>query len=660
MSYALSHTEYTKALRAGQKAYRDCVAKGRSPYLAVLDDILVNTTIVSQEKLGLVDIPLELVAGTKTEGRHTAFAPNFMPLLGLDTEFAAKWCNLCDAHLREGISVPIKAFEFMNRFYIQEGNKRVSVLKYFGAATIAGTVTRMVPARSDTPEVKLYYEFMEFYQHARINYIWFTRPGSFSQLQSAVCKASGEDWTKEDRSRFFAFYTRFRAQFEQINAGKLHLLPGDAILVYLSVYRYADACEDSPASINEKLRKIWGEVSVLEQPQSVTLSLDPQQQPASQPLLTKLIPSLNNRPAELSVAFVHEKSPETSAWTTGHRNGRLALEQAFPDRVRTSHYENVIPGVDDEARLEAVVRNGADVVFVTSSQMMPACLKVAARHPETKILNCSLNMPHPLVRTYYCRVHEAKYLLGMLAGILTSGPVVGYVANFPLYGVCAGINAFARGLQAVRPDAKVLLRWLCLPNSGPLDFSDRPDITIISGRDQRDPLRPDLGFGLYRRSADGAFQELACPLLHWGNVYREIVRGILDGTWDNEGAGTRQAINYWWGMRSGAVDIRYGADIPAPALQLVQLVESQIRQGSYSPFAGAQYAQGGKLVKALSRPFEAEELIHMAWLADNVDGRVPLLDEVDPTVRSLIELQGVQPPKEEPAEPAIPAMQPQT
>ena len=28
---------------------------------------------------------------------------------------------------------PVQAFEFMNRFYVQEGNKRVSVLKYFGA-----------------------------------------------------------------------------------------------------------------------------------------------------------------------------------------------------------------------------------------------------------------------------------------------------------------------------------------------------------------------------------------------------------------------------------------------------------------------------------------------------------------------------------------------
>lgn len=139
--------DYRSALRAGQRAYRACVARGQSPYLAVLDDILNGVDIVAQEPLGLVDIPAESIVGTKTSGRHTAFAANFMPLLEEDTEFAAKWSILCQAHLEEGIHTPIIAYEYLNKFYVQEGNKRVSVLKYYEAVTIPGTVTRLVPAR---------------------------------------------------------------------------------------------------------------------------------------------------------------------------------------------------------------------------------------------------------------------------------------------------------------------------------------------------------------------------------------------------------------------------------------------------------------------------------------------------------------------------------
>ena len=49
------------------------------------------------------------------------------------------------AHLNEGIREPIKAYEFMNKFYVEEGNKRVSVLKFFDAVSIPGNVTRIVP-----------------------------------------------------------------------------------------------------------------------------------------------------------------------------------------------------------------------------------------------------------------------------------------------------------------------------------------------------------------------------------------------------------------------------------------------------------------------------------------------------------------------------------
>ena len=51
--------------------------------------------------------------------------------------------------------------------------------------------------------------------------------------------------------------------------------------------------------------------------------------------------------------------------------------------------------------MEEVAHDNADVVFTTSIRMRPACLKVAAQHPKTRFLNCCLNAPHPLVRTYY-------------------------------------------------------------------------------------------------------------------------------------------------------------------------------------------------------------------------------------------------------------------
>ena len=258
--------DYRSAQRAGQRAYRANVARGQSPYLAVLDDILTDVDIVAQEPLGLVDIPAESIVGTKTAGRHTAFASNFMPLLDDDTEFAVKWSNLCDAHLEEGIHTPIIAFEYLNKFYVQEGNKRVSVLKYYEAVKIPGTVTRLIPAKNDTLENKLYYEFLDFYKFSRINYVSFSRLGGYAKLQALACKATGEAWTDDDRLNFSSLYTMFSQQFYALGGGSLGLTPGDALLVYLSVYRYSDTYDATPAQVRQNLEKLWNEVKVLTEP----------------------------------------------------------------------------------------------------------------------------------------------------------------------------------------------------------------------------------------------------------------------------------------------------------------------------------------------------------------------------------------------------------
>ena len=630
--------DYKNALKAGQRAYRACVARGQPPYLAVLDDILVNVNIVAQESLGLVEIPAESIVGTKTSGRHTAFASNFMPLLEADTEFATKWSNLCEAHLEEGIQNPILAYEFMNRFYVQEGNKRVSVLKYYGAVKIAGTVTRLIPARNDSLENRIYYEFLDFYKLSQINYVHFSRTGGYAKLQTLVCKASGESWTEDDRLNFSSFYTVFRQQFIALGGHDLKLTTGDGLLVYLSVYRYADACEATPAQVKENLEKLWTEVKVLTEPQAVELSLEPAPS-AGEPLLSKLN-IFSSKPSELKVAFLHENNAENSAWVRNHNKGRDALEQAFPDRLTTTTLENVNPEVDAEQALEELAHDSVDVVFTTSARMHTACLKVAAQHPKIRILNCSLNAPHPLVRTYYPRTYEVTYLLGMLAGIMTKTGHIGYVAANPVYGVPAAINAFAQGLKSVRPAGRIWLRWACQPDTAhPLDFADCPEIDMVYARDSREPADTNRDYGLCRKLPDGSLQPLGLPIWRWDTFYVQIVRSIFDGSWDN--AATTRAVNYWWGLRSGAEDLEYQEALPSGTRQLLDLLETLQGSDNVHIFPEKLYDNEDNLHSPENRVYSPKELMEMDWLDACVHGKLPHYDELDVKTRTVLAINGL-------------------
>ena len=635
--------DYKNALKAGQRAYRACVARGQSPYLAVLDDILVNVNIVSQEPLGLVEIPAESIVGTKTSGRHTAFAPNFMPLLEADTEFAAKWSNLCEAHLEEGIHTPIIAFEFMNRFYVQEGNKRVSVLKYYGAVKIAGTVTRLIPERNDSLENRIYYEFLDFYRLSKVNDVHFSKPGSYAKLQTLVCKASGESWTDDDRMNFAAFYTMFCQQFQQLGGDRLNITAGDAMLVYLSVYRYSDACDSTPAQMKANMEKLWNEVRVLTEPQAVHLSLEPTQS-TGEPLLAKLN-IFSSRPSELKVVFLHEYDAKNSAWVRGHEKGIEALKKAFPDRLVITNRENVSPEVDAEQIMEEVAHDNADVVFTTSIRMRPACLKVAAQHPKTRFLNCCLNAPHPLVRTYYPRTYEANYLLGMLAGILNLTDRVGYVAANPVYGVPAAINAFARGLRTVRPNSHILLRWACLQEPGkPLDFSDCPDIELFYARSPFEPTGSAREYGLCRRMPDGSIQPVALPVWKWEVFYIGIIRSIFEGTWDSGSSG--KAINYWWGFHSDAERLDYYETLPKGTQQLLDLLEKNLAANEFPIFPAGIFAQGHIPKAPTADTYTPKELMEMDWLGECVEGSLPRYDQLDVRTLGLLEINGLSSLKE--------------
>ena len=64
--------DYEKAYKAGKKDYQQRMARGEKPTLQVLDDILPSKGEYAEVPLGLIQIPLEQIVGTKTNGRSNA------------------------------------------------------------------------------------------------------------------------------------------------------------------------------------------------------------------------------------------------------------------------------------------------------------------------------------------------------------------------------------------------------------------------------------------------------------------------------------------------------------------------------------------------------------------------------------------------------------
>ena len=167
-------SDYIAARKLGLREMKQAALEKRSPYPAVLDHIIEGEGKLAEIKIGLLEIPLNMIDGTRTEGRTSAFAANFMPVLKSDTEFARKWSDLYESQMEEGIRDPIKAYEYMTRFYVEEGNKRVSVSRFVGASAIHADVIRVMPKKADTKEYRVYREFLEYFNVNRMYDVVFT------------------------------------------------------------------------------------------------------------------------------------------------------------------------------------------------------------------------------------------------------------------------------------------------------------------------------------------------------------------------------------------------------------------------------------------------------------------------------------------------------
>lgn len=638
-----SQEEYLSAVKSAKKEMAARQAAGLSTQLPALDTILKDVEIRGEVPLGLIDIPAERIVGTKTVGRTSSFAPNFMPLLDDKSEFGIKWKNLCTAHLEEGIRDPIQAYEYLNKYYVLEGNKRVSVLKYFEAPTIPGYVTRVIPAWEDKKEIRIYYEFLEFYNASSINYISFTREGSYIRLVHRTGHKRNERWTMDDRVNFRVAYHCFTEAFRACGGGKLACTPADALLIYLEVFSYEELCGQSEAEVRANLKQMWEEFLVNETEEEadskVAMKLDPTPDPKQGRLSQILTPAKPVR-----IGFLYKKTVESSGWTYSHELGRNYLDQAFHGEVETRAYDNLNDSTEALAAMEKAIADGCSILFATTPEFLTASLKAAVKYPKIKILNCSLNVTHPSIRTYYGRMFEAKFLNGVLAGILTDTDKIGYIADYPIGGMTANINAFAIGAKSVNPDAKILLEWSTAKENEGVNLTEKlysRGATLISHQDMIVPRQPTREFGLYRIGERGPVN-LAFPVWDWGKFYERIIRNVRLGTWNTESRSEAdKAISYWWGMSAGVIDVVWSDSIPAGTRALLSVMKQSILRYEYTPFSGVLYGQEGIVQPDPNYRLTSKEIIEMKWLSDNVVGSLPAVRDLKESTKPVVRQEGV-------------------
>ncbi len=629
--------EYLAALKEGQKEYARLTASGKDPSPAVLEELLPEMSKLPVQELKSQEIPMDRIVGTRTRGRTSALTAGFLPLLPEESEFAQKWMSLCEANLSDtGIRDPILCYEYLGSFYVQEGNKRVSVLKHFGNPRVLSEIRRVLPERSEDPRIRAYYEFVDFHRATGFYEIQFRKPGEYAKFLSALGKKPGEVWTEEERRRFSARYAYFKEAFAALGGHGKDLKCEDALLLWLHVYPYEDLSVMTSKELKAALSGLWEDVQVTADADAVQVKTAPEEE--QQSLLTKLI---SPAPKRLTVGMIYQQDEESSTWTRGHAEGAAYLQATLPEQVTVRQYRHADTAEQAMALLDQAVADGADLVFTTTPPLLDPTLKAAVKYPKVRFLNCSAGTSLSSVRSYYCRIYEGKFITGLIAGAMAKNDLIGYVASYPILGVPASINAFTLGARMTNPRARILLEWSCLEGNAVEKLIAR-GAKVISNRDVPLPNAHymELGeYGTYLIDAAGRLSPLASPVWMWGKLYENLVRTVLNGSYDQRK--TPEATNYWWGMDSGVIDVQMTELVPEGIRTLAASLMDQIRSGKLLPFQRELISQDGTLKNDGSRDLTSRELLTMDYLSENVEGTIPAYGDLLPMSRSLVRELGL-------------------
>lgn len=335
--------------------------------------------------------------------------------------------------------------------------------------------------------------------------------------------------------------------------------------------------------------------------------------------------------APLKVAFVYVGPIGDMGWSFSHDQGRLALEEAFPN-VETVYQESVPENPADAERvIRQFAQDGANIIFTTSFGYMDPTINVAKDFPDTVFIHISGYKTADNVGTGFGKIEEPRYVSGMLAGEMTESNQIGYVAAFPIPEVIRGINAFTLGVRHANPDAVVKVVWTntwfdpAKERAAAEALLDGGVDVVAQHQDTPGPQQAAQDRGLYSigynsdMSAQAPEAVLTSVVWDWGIYYKQVVQDVMDGTWEPG--------QFWGGWEDGVVGLAPLADfIPDDIKTEITAEEEKFASGEeniFTVFTGPINDQAGELKVAEGQSMTAEELLSMNWFVEGVEGEIP-------------------------------------
>jgi basic membrane protein A and related proteins len=331
----------------------------------------------------------------------------------------------------------------------------------------------------------------------------------------------------------------------------------------------------------------------------------------------------------LKVGFVYVGPIGDGGWTFQHDQGRLAVEEAFGDKVETVFQESVPEGADAVRVITQMALSGCGLIFTTSFGYMDQTVEVAEKFPDVKFEHATGYKQAANLATYDARFYEGRAVIGHIAGKMTKSNKIGYIASFPIPEVIQGINSSFLHARKVNPAVEMSVVWAytwfdpAKEADAAKALIDQGVDVILQHTDSTAPLAEAaktpgvIGFG--QASDMAAFSpspRVTSIIDNWAPYYVKRVQAVMDGSWTSG--------HTWGGMKDGEVVMGEITDaVPADVKAEAEGMIAAITAGEYHPFTGPINKQDGSVFLAEGEVATDEQLVGMNFYLEGMVGDIP-------------------------------------
>lgn len=315
-------------------------------------------------------------------------------------------------------------------------------------------------------------------------------------------------------------------------------------------------------------------------------------------------------------------------WTFTHEVARQEMQMALGDQIQAYGVENVDEGTGDALEVMRVLaRDGHRLILSTSFGFMDATIQAASEFPEITFMHCSGYKRAENVGTYLARFEQPRYLTGMVAGRMTQTGQLGYVAAFPIPEVIRGINAFTLGARSVNPEVTVQVTWAESWYNPQIEEEIAQALieggcdVVTQHTDSVAPTQVAQSRGVYSvgyhsdMSAFGPAAHLTASVHRWGQVYTDLARSVLDGSWTSQ--------DIWRGFEGDMVEIApFHPDVPEDLKAQVMQKRQTFVDQTASPFDGPLRDQEGVERIGAEASLSDGDQLSMDWFVEGVEGQI--------------------------------------